>query len=304
MRIAVTLANLWASPRAPRPVDRRSTAPAPDMSGWLDDMTDQDRLGLCQDKRLVTQALFNTPVTVLAREGEWARVRVLDQPTGVPARGYPGWLPMAHLATPSREQGTPYRVTREGATLALDNGTLLPLLFLTRLTVRDMTSESAHVETPLGSGTLPTRALMRLDDIADHGPDALLHLARSFMGLRYLWAGNSPLGLDCSGFTHTVFLGRNIKIPRDACDQARGGDAITPGQQRPGDLLFFERPDRKGSLRIDHVGLYLGDDTLLHAPTNNAHIECQQIEGSRYARELAVVRRYTTGNAASGCDAL
>ena len=300
MRIAVTLANLWASPRAPRPVDRPSTDPTPDMPGWLDAMTDQDRLGLCQDKRLVTQALFNTPVTVLAREGEWARVRVLDQLTGTPARGYPGWLPMAHLAVPGPAQSPLYRVTRDGATLALDSGVSLSLLFLTPLAVRDITAGTAHVETPLGPGTLPANTLMRLDHITRHDPDALLSLARSFTGLPYLWAGNSSLGLDCSGFMHTVFLGRNINIPRDASDQARGGQAITPGQQRPGDLLFFERPDRTGRLRVDHVGLYLGDDILLHAPTNNARITCQRLQGSRYAHELAVVRRYTTGNAVSG----
>ena len=82
-------------------------------------------------------------------------------------------------------------------------------------------------------------------------------------------------------------------------DQVETGQPVELGERRPGDLLFFEKPDDTGRLVVDHVALYLGEDRMLHSPTNNARIECRRLGGSRYAEQLCAVRRYLSTPEAS-----
>ena len=94
--------------------------------------------------------------------------------------------------------------------------------------------------------------------------------ARRFMGRPYFWGGNSPKGLDCSGFTKLVFFLNGIELRRDSSQQARQG-VLVPlddnlSQLRKGDLLFFgRRPRRGGPDRVVHVGIYLGDKLFIHS---------------------------------------
>lgn len=93
--------------------------------------------------------------------------------------------------------------------------------------------------------------------------EALIATARSMMGIPYLWGGNSSKASDCSGFTQTVFKAHGIDILRDANQQARAGEAVTPDENfsnvRPGDLLFFGSGGR-----ITHVGISLGGARFIH----------------------------------------
>ena len=82
---------------------------------------------------------------------------------------------------------------------------------------------------------------------------------------RYLWGGSLGPDYDCSGFTQTAFAAAGIWIPRDAYQQERFCQpvAVAPGQYallRPGDLIFFGRPQR-----CTHVGLHLGGGRYLHS---------------------------------------
>ena len=81
----------------------------------------------------------------------------------------------------------------------------------------------------------------------------------------YLWGGSIGPHYDCSGFTQAAFAAAGIWIPRDAYQQERFCQpvAVAPGQYallRPGDLIFFGRPQR-----CTHVGLYLGRGRYLHS---------------------------------------
>lgn len=82
---------------------------------------------------------------------------------------------------------------------------------------------------------------------------------------RYLWGGTLGPDFDCSGLIQAAYASAGIWIPRDAYQQERFCQpvAVAPGCYgllRPGDLIFFGRPQR-----CTHVGLHLGAGRYLHS---------------------------------------
>jgi hypothetical protein len=106
--------------------------------------------------------------------------------------------------------------------------------------------------------------------ITEPNSKKILERAYSFMGIPYLWGGTSAKGMDCSGFTKTVYYMSGIVLPRDASQQVYTGELIDTengfDNLQPGDLLFFgfkAAADKKE--RITHVGIYIGDGDFIHA---------------------------------------
>ncbi|WP_110667102.1 C40 family peptidase [Salinicola halophilus] len=306
--IGVAVAGLWTGIDTPRAVDAPALTAPVEMEHWLAGLDDATRLALCSEKRLATQVLLDTPVTVIesavdANGTPWRRVIVPSQSSSLDSRGYPGWLPSAQLAEApgcSRQAAESVFVTDPTVWLQRMSGTPVKLSFATRLALAGPVNDGdarVDVATALGPGWLP-RESVRLAGTVGPGEtpaeaaSTLERLGRRFDGLRYLWAGNSGFGFDCSGFVHSLFAAIGVTLPRDASDQVETGEAVDLSARRSGDLLYFEKPDDSGQVRVDHVALYLGDDRILHAPTNNARIECRRLSGSRYQRELCAVRRH------------
>lgn len=101
-------------------------------------------------------------------------------------------------------------------------------------------------------------------------PENILKEAHRFMGVPYLWGGTSAKGMDCSGFTKTVFFLNGIILPRDASQQVHTGELIDTENGwenlKSGDLLFYgtkATADRKE--RITHVSIYIEDGDFIHA---------------------------------------
>jgi gamma-D-glutamyl-L-lysine dipeptidyl-peptidase len=95
--------------------------------------------------------------------------------------------------------------------------------------------------------------------------------AKSFLNIPYLWGGTSVRGLDCSGFTKTVYRLNGFELNRDADQQAEQGMHIEPGkdfqQLRKGDLIFFgQKRMRNHPEHITHVGMYLTNQMFIHCP--------------------------------------
>jgi len=117
----------------------------------------------------------------------------------------------------------------------------------------------------------------------------LLNKALTYQGVRYRWGGTSrSSGVDCSGFTTSVFLSQGIKLPRTAIQQSQIGTGVGKTNLKPGDLVFF-RTSR--SYRVNHVGIYVGEGKFIHAATGAGHVMVSSLGDKYYLRCYATARR-------------
>lgn len=113
--------------------------------------------------------------------------------------------------------------------------------------------------------------------------------ARSLVGTPYKYGGNSPdTGFDCSGFVDHVFrhtLG--IRLPRSSYEISRTGHTISADNLRTGDLVFFNTLHR----RFSHVGIYLGDDRFIHAPSSGGRVRTENMRDAYWKHHYDGARR-------------
>ncbi len=97
----------------------------------------------------------------------------------------------------------------------------------------------------------------------------IISTAKKFMGIPYLWGGTSAKGMDCSGFTKTVYFLNGIVLERDASQQVNTGLLVDTENDfenlAAGDLLFFgsQKTDSTKE-RVTHVGIYIGNLEFIH----------------------------------------
>ena len=122
---------------------------------------------------------------------------------------------------------------------------------------------------------------------------SLIKTACTLLGTRYRWGGTSRGGVDCSGFTTVVFRSHGISLPRTANEQSRVGMAVERGSWKTGDLIFF-RTGR--SSRINHVGIYVGNGTFMHASSGGGRVMYSNLKEGYYSQKYASARRILGGH--------
>ncbi|MFZ2176751.1 MAG: C40 family peptidase [Rhodococcus sp. (in: high G+C Gram-positive bacteria)] len=97
-----------------------------------------------------------------------------------------------------------------------------------------------------------------------HGAQALAS-AESKIGSPYVWGATGPNAFDCSGLVQWAYRQVGVSVPRTTYDQVNGGMPVDKGSLQPGDLVLF--------YGAQHVGLYAGNGTVVHAPTTGQSVK-------------------------------
>jgi cell wall-associated NlpC family hydrolase len=231
----------------------------------------------------ITQLLFGERVTVLQDYGKglWTKVRCQHD-------GYEGWCMAGQISPISLKQ---YEKPAKNLS-ATDKGYLQ--------------IGQQRIWIPVGS-VVPHGNMMP-DDTSYGGKKAaisgveftvegLTEVALRFEGVPYQWGGRTSAGIDCSGLTQICFRLCGLSLPRDAWQQATVGSEIGffPEAKR-GDLAFFSPPDS----RINHVGILLGEDFIIHATDIAGRVVVDKIDSGgivsqRFRKRthfLRLIRRY------------
>ncbi|GGS93569.1 C40 family peptidase [Streptomyces griseoviridis] len=97
-----------------------------------------------------------------------------------------------------------------------------------------------------------------------------LAFARAQIGKPYVWGATGPASYDCSGLTQAAWKDAGVDLPRTTYDQVNAGTTVSISAARPGDLVFFYDD-------ISHVGIYIGDGMMIHAPKPGAYVREESV---------------------------
>lgn len=106
----------------------------------------------------------------------------------------------------------------------------------------------------------------------------------------YRFGGKNPeAGLDCSGMVAYIYKQSiGLQIGGSASDIARRGRPVERRSLRPGDLVFFNTRNAPFS----HVGVFIGDERFVHAPSSNGRVRIDLLNASYYAQRFEAARSY------------
>ena len=121
------------------------------------------------------------------------------------------------------------------------------------------------------------------------GSDIVLY-ALGLLDTGYRFGGRNPAaGLDCSGMVSHIYQSAvGLRLNGSAADMAKNGRPIERNALRPGDLVFFNTLNRPYS----HVGIYIGDERFIHAPSSNGKVRIDQMNDRYYAQRFEAARTY------------
>jgi cell wall-associated NlpC family hydrolase len=108
-----------------------------------------------------------------------------------------------------------------------------------------------------------------------------------YMGVPYLHGGTSTEGMDCSGYTMTVYKNSiGVTLPRSSVEQSKIGEPVDFEKLKFGDLVFFNTTGET----VSHVGIYLGDDLFAHASVSLG-VTISSLQSAYFEKRYECARR-------------
>lgn len=235
---------------------------------------------------IVSQLLFGEQVEILQKDERWWLIQ-----NGYD--GYQGWMDFRQLAAISQEQFVDLQ----------DCKLLSPLSFNNELIAADGSiyhlSPGSNLPYFNDGKCYVGQEQFKLnfepyDSLKSDFAKQVEATAKFFQNVPYLWGGRHLFGMDCSGFTQTVFKMLNIKLNRDASQQAEQGELVGfLAECKAGDVAFFDNEEGK----ITHVGIMLSANEIIHA---SAKVKIDPIDDQGifnrelgvYSHKLRIIKRF------------
>ncbi|MEU3519244.1 NlpC/P60 family protein [Streptomyces sp. NPDC006654] len=120
---------------------------------------------------------------------------------------------------------------------------------------------------PLTQGDVPA---------PDSRAAAAVAYAYSKLGSPYVWGATGPDAFDCSGLAQAAYRSAGVSIPRTTYAQINAGRRVSRSELQPGDLVFFYSG-------ISHVGIYIGNGQMIHAPNPSAPVRVAPVDEMPFA---------------------
>lgn len=113
--------------------------------------------------------------------------------------------------------------------------------------------------------------------------EKIVRVAESMLGTPYKYGGISPKrGFDCSGLVYFSHRQNGITLPRTSHAQYRASKPVPRRALRRGDLLFF----RVSSRKVSHVGIYLGNNRFVHAPSSGKKVSIGRLNSPYWKKRF------------------
>jgi cell wall-associated NlpC family hydrolase len=260
---------------------------------------------------MATQAVMGTPVKVLQEEDGWLLVQTPDH--------YIAWTQSSGIAKLTQAEMEKWK-SAERLIFLSDNGLIISNPDPGSIPVSDIvmggiitakiggktTGSYVWVELPDGrngfANRLDFKNFKEWCEQVSADSTTLLKNAFKLTGRPYLWGGTSTKGIDCSGYTKTIYMMGGLVLSRDASQQVLQGSAVSRESVwkglKSGDLLFFGRvateqlPDK-----VTHVGMYVGNSEFIHCSVSAGMVGVNSLDSTKsnyrpyYRTNLLNVRR-------------
>ncbi|MGJ1197284.1 NlpC/P60 family protein [Sphingobacterium spiritivorum] len=235
---------------------------------------------------MVSQLLFGECFEVLEESADWAYIKTESD-------NYEGWLQLGQFTYVTAEE---YNSCHSSKRLLVGPSGAYAVSGFVRIQLVHGTYVYPGQDNTMKVGTV---AYNIEGDV--FAPDTgsfeteIAVVSRAYEAVPYLWGGRSRAGIDCSGFSQLIYRHFNLKLPRDAYQQAELGTTVDfLPEIKAGDLAYFDNAEG----RITHVGIMLDSERIIHASAK-IRIDRMDSEGifnkdwNKYTHRLRIVKRYS-----------